>query len=280
MGCAGGVDEGFDLLIRNDQLGAIAANLIATGHWALFDPRLEADEYRSNPLNNDHGRTLLVNSCHDADIALVSTGTLKTQFHYLRLWSETTYRLKVDDDDHFVEVPELNPWNVVLAEEELHPAIKREDGWWYGPDILSNADHRPKHIFSTLWPRAKGPAITWPLLIPKIVVYLDSLLYQRNNYRESRPELASVANWQIRNLVRYLYLELSHQKNALLFQLNEEAENYMESYLEGYKRKPFYVLPSSFPKGRHLVLARREDPESYPEEIKSQWREEGRQWIT
>jgi hypothetical protein len=31
VGCAGGVDEGFDLLIRNDQLGAIAANLIATG---------------------------------------------------------------------------------------------------------------------------------------------------------------------------------------------------------------------------------------------------------
>jgi hypothetical protein len=92
--------------------------------------------------------------------------------------------------------------------------------------------------------------------------------------------LASVANWQIRNLVRYLYLELPHQKNALLFQLSEEAENYMGSYLEGYKREPFYVLPSSFPKGRHPVLARREDPESYPEEIKSQWREEGRQWIT
>lgn len=138
---------------------------------------------------------------------------------------------------------------VVLTEEELHPVIEWEDGWWYGLNILSNAEHRPEHIFSTIWPRVKGPAITSPLLIPETVVYLDSLLYQRNNYRESKPELASISNWQIRNLVRYLYLELPRQNNTLLFQLSGDTENYMGSYFQGYKRKPFYVLPSSCPKG-------------------------------
>lgn len=279
MGCAAGADEGFDLLIRDSQLSTIATELRATGLWALFDPASEVEDYRSNPLKDDHGRELLVKSCNDADVALEYTGTLEVQFNYLRLWSDTTYKMMVDDEDHFIEVPELNPWNVVLVEEEMHPAISRHDGWWYGPAILSNQDHHPKHIFSTVWPRAKGPVITMPLLIPKVIVYLDTLVCQEKNYRISKPGLASVAQWQIGNLVRYLYLDLPHQKHALLFQLGWEAENYMESYLGRYKRKPFYVMSSSNSIEGRPVLVKKEDPESYPESFKNEWRQQGRSWM-
>ncbi|RFU29224.1 hypothetical protein B7463_g7130, partial [Scytalidium lignicola] len=33
MDCVAAADEGFDLVIRNEQLRAIATELIATGHW-------------------------------------------------------------------------------------------------------------------------------------------------------------------------------------------------------------------------------------------------------
>lgn len=89
MGCKGVPGEGFDILIRNDQLNSIVNDLVATNNWAMFDPDPERKELASNPLQEVHarGRKMLLSYCHDADVALKSVGPLNTAYSYLRLWS-------------------------------------------------------------------------------------------------------------------------------------------------------------------------------------------------
>ena len=187
-------------------------------------------------------------------------------FEYLRIWSEETYKIKVDHSS-FVEVPELHPWSPFLAEKEHHPAILRTHGWWYGPSTLDKAyDRYP--IFSPIILRAKGPQNSSPTFVLSILTYLDALVYHKTHCEISKPELASIADWQIRNLVRYLYLELPHQKNSILFQVEAETENYMQPYLERYKRKPRYHLIGNT---QELMLVNDWDPKSFPDEIMRRW---------
>ena len=89
----------------------------------MFDPDPERKALASDPLQEvlARGHKMLLSCCHDVDVALKSVGPLNMAYSYLRLWSEDTYRIKVDEKS-FVEVPGLCPWNVVLIEEEFHPA--------------------------------------------------------------------------------------------------------------------------------------------------------------
>ena len=67
--------------------------------------------------------------------------------------------------------------------------------------------------------------------------------YHVTQYKHSKPGLASIASWQIRNLTRYLYLELPHQQLPLLIELEEHE--FMHDYLQSDKRKPFFCLSES-----------------------------------
>jgi hypothetical protein len=67
-------------------------------------------------------------------------------------------------------------------------------------------------------------------------------VYHATHYQTSKPRLAFIAGWQIRNLTRYLYLEFPTQKNAILFLVEAETEKYMDSYLKNYKRKPHFSV--------------------------------------
>ncbi|UPX14122.1 uncharacterized protein EKO05_0004613 [Ascochyta rabiei] len=94
-------------------------------------------------------------------------------------------------------------------------------------------------LFSEGLPRGRSQYNTYPVFVPSLAVYLDALIYHSNHYGYSKPGLATIASLQIRNLTRYLYLELPHQQLPLLIEL-EEYE-YMDEYLGRYKRKPFSV---------------------------------------
>jgi hypothetical protein len=270
MGCASHVDEGFDIVLRNDQLNMIVADLIETGHWSLFDPHKKRQIFETDILQSiqESEEYDLVKHLCEADTVLRQFDLDGFQFEYLRIWSEETYQIKVDDCA-FVEVPELNPMNNFLVEKEFHPAIDRTDGWWYGPRILDKevtAENRYR-IFSTVYKRAKGAQNPSSIFILSIPEYLDALVYHKTHYEISKPKLSFIASWQIRCLTRYLFLEVPHQKNSILFQVEAETENYMQPYLDRWKRRPILVMTDA-KESMHVNVW---DPESYPEEFRRKW---------
>jgi hypothetical protein len=126
-------------------------------------------------------------------------------------------------------------------------------------------------IFPTWLPRGKDPSNNIPIFIPSLPAHLDALIYQATQYRHSKPELAELASWEIRNLTRYLYLELPHQQLRLLIEIEED--DFIDHYLQNYKRKPVFVYrrvpgtDSEFESTR----VKEWDPSSYPDWC-HQWR--------
>ncbi|KFZ08654.1 hypothetical protein V501_05858 [Pseudogymnoascus sp. VKM F-4519 (FW-2642)] len=267
MGCSSSVDAGFDLVLRTSQLPAIVTSLVETGLWTIFDGVKTLEVFKSDAawqdLENIEGRLLLEYLC-DADTVLKWEGIEGIGFSYMRLWTEEAYHINVDACP-LVEVPELYPWNPFLVEKQFHPALRPDDGWFYGPRILDDAAAKndPDGIFNTIYQRTKGAGNTSPINILSIPAYLDALVYHKTHYATSKYGLASVADVQINNLTKDLFLELPHQMNPLLFQVDTETENYLQPYFAGWKRMPRYVM--SLSKGRVPLNAW--DPESYPEDL-------------
>ena len=261
MGSAGTMMSGCDMLVLNDEVKSIAADLVKTGHWDFFDPGPH-DPVKIPPLTE----------C-DADLVLQRTNIeQESGYEYLSLWSETTYHIKVDECPT-VEVPDTYPWQNILVEEKWHPALDREDEWWFGPLLhpdtkVTNLPERaraPTILFKGLT-RGKSLSNNHPILVPTLPTYLDALIYHKTQYRHSNPGLASIASiasWQIRNLTRYLYLELPHQQMPLLIEL--EAYEYMENYLRNFKRKPFFVYQTTPGTPFEATPVKEWDPTSYPD---------------
>jgi hypothetical protein len=116
--------------------------------------------------------------------------------------------------------------------------------------------------FSAHLPRGKSPSNAHPILVPSLPAYLDALVFHETHYKKSKPGFKLLASWIMRNLTRYLYLELPHQQLPLLMELEEDE--YMEEYLRGYKRKPFFVY-----RGGLGTRVREWDPDSYPDWCKA-----------
>jgi hypothetical protein len=116
--------------------------------------------------------------------------------------------------------------------------------------------------FSERLPRGKSPSNDYPVLVPSLPAYLDALIFHATHYKQSKQNFALLASWIIRNLTRYLYLELPHQQLPLLMELEEDE--YMEEYLRDFKRKPCFVYQ------RGLGTRVQEwDPTSYPDWCKA-----------
>ncbi|OBT77207.1 hypothetical protein VF21_04026 [Pseudogymnoascus sp. 05NY08] len=268
MGCASSVDECFDIVLRKSQVPSIVTDLVETGYWTTVDCHTEYGQILESEadwkVTEDGQHVKFLRYLSEADIVLKWIGIEAIGFGYMAIWTDETFHIDVDDCE-LVEVPELHAWSPFLVEKEFHPSLHREDDWFYGPKTLDDAgdDYR---IFSTIFHRAKGARNTTPINVLSIPAYLDVLVYQKTHYETSKPELASIADWQIRNLTRYLYLELPHQREPLLFKVEAETENFLLPYLAKWKRKPHYVSTRS---GR-VVLANIWDPASYPEDTFSQ----------
>jgi hypothetical protein len=257
MGSAGGLTRICDLLTKDSALQSIGTALIQSGHWK--DARLNEQSDLDEQFDLDEQPESV------ADIFLERTKIEDdNEYAYLCLWSETTYHINVDECPFF-EVPDFYPWYKILIEEKWHPAIGREDGWWYGPRLSSETKllGLPERAvaawtFSERLPRGKSPSNDYPILVPSLPAYLDALIFHATRYRQSKPNFALLASWIIRNLTRYLYLELPHQQLPLLIELEEDE--YMEEYLQDYKRKPCFV----YREGRGTRV-QEWDPTSYPD---------------
>ncbi|KFY92616.1 hypothetical protein V500_04127 [Pseudogymnoascus sp. VKM F-4518 (FW-2643)] len=264
MGCASCVDGCFDIVLRKSQVTPIVIDLVETGYWTLVDCHTEYSQILESDANwtvpEDGEPVAFLRYLCEADIVLEWVGVEAIGFDYMAVWTDETFHIDVDDCK-LVEVPELHAWSPFLVEKEFHPALRRDDGWFYGPNTLDDAGDRYR-IFSTIFHRAKGARNTTPINVLSIPTYLDTLVYQSTHYENFKRELASIADWQIRNLTRYLFLELPHQRDSILFQVKAETENYLLPYFAKWKRKPHYVTSRS----RGLVLVNDWDPASYPED--------------
>jgi hypothetical protein len=222
-----------DLLIRDDEIDSVTSALIRSGHWNLQIS--EPQDFWTQHY-----------SIHrDADVLLQTTANpLHWEYSHLRLYSESSYRLSVDTSP-LIHVPDVYPWKTMLIEEDWHPANNRTDDYWYGPHVhpTSKLNYPEGAALPTAFPpglpRGISPIKTNGVYIPTLSRYLDSLIYHKTQYRDTKRGLSMQATWLIENLVRYLFLELSHQRLPLLAELKEGE--YMDAYLERYIRKPFYV---------------------------------------
>jgi hypothetical protein len=256
MGSAGCLSRICDLLTKESALQSIGTALIQSGHWRNASAK-EYPDFHELPES-------------EADMFLQRTKIEDdNEYEYLCLWSETTYHINVDDCP-FIEVPDFYPWYHVLIEEKWHPAIGREDGWWYGPRLSSETKllGLPERTvaaktFSEQLPRGKSPSNDHPILVPSLPAYLDALIFHATRYKQSKQEFALLASRIIRNLTRYLYLELPHQQLPLLMELEEDE--YMEEYLWNYKRKPFFVYREGLG-----TRVQEWDPTSYPDWCKAE----------
>ncbi|OBT89770.1 hypothetical protein VE02_01374 [Pseudogymnoascus sp. 03VT05] len=264
MGCSSSVEGCFDIVLRKSQVPSIATDLVETGYWAIvnchteFGQTLESDADWT--VSGDGEHVGFLRYLCEADMVLRWVGAEAIGFDYMAVWTDDSFHINVDDCE-LVEVPELHAWSPFLVEKEFHSSLHRDDGWFFGPNTLDDVSNSYP-IFSTIFHRAKGARNVSSINILSIPAYLDALVYQSTNYKTSKHELASTADWQIRNLTRYLFLELPHQRDSILFQVKAETENFLLPYLARWKRKPHYVTSRS----RGLVLVNDWDPDSYPED--------------
>lgn len=213
MGCASCADDGFDMVIRTDQIQAISTDLVNTGHWEVFDAQLERETFEAKIYDpRDEIERRFLGLCSEANIVLMNMNLkdLGLRSSHLRLWSEETYLFSIDMA-LLVEVPRLFAKHICLAEEDFHPSANRQDSWFYGPALLSRSD-RSAPEFAPYQSQSKGVTERLRVFyVPRIPAYLDVLVAQYARYnRNNKRQLSSAANFQIRNLTRYLFLELPH----------------------------------------------------------------------
>jgi hypothetical protein len=258
MGSNGTMKNVCEILIRNNDMDTIASDLVATGQWEVNKPEPEAS----------HGHDP-IDKC-DSDLVLrrLQIGN-DNEFAYLALWSEESYHINVHECAT-IKIPDVYSWQPILVEESWHPAMHRDNGWWYGPRVHPDTEvpnaplsAHPKAIFFPGLPRAKSATHPHSILIPALPNYIDALIYHMTRYKTSKPGLWALSAWQLRNLTRYLYLELDHQQLPLLIQL-EEYE-FMEGYLKRFVRKPRFVYRVDERGSFGATRVREWDPESYPE---------------
>jgi hypothetical protein len=259
MGSNGTMTDVCEIVIRNDALSAITLDLLATGEWeGIHESKAEASARQDDDPVSKCGADVVFRRVH------IENGN---EFEWLALWSENSYHINVDECAS-IQVPDVYSWSPVLVEDGWHPAMHRDNGWWYGPRVhpdtkVSNpASAHPNAIFFSSLPRGKSAANAHCIHIPALPAYIDALVYHVTYYKATKPGLWALSSWQLRNLTRYLYLELDHQQLPLLIEM-EEYE-FMESYLKRFVRKPRFVYRVDEKGEFEATRVREWDPESYP----------------
>lgn len=151
-------------------------------------------------------------------------------WEFIRLVPEDLFFLSMDGPT--VEVPDLVAGNSFLIELEYHPDKKN---FRYGPYSMSPSDAKTP---PSNRPAAEGSEFL--ILIPTIQAYLNALFDQLREYEGCsglRRDIYAAASWNIRNFIRYLFLDLPHQTALILPRLNRRNRGAMEDKLNRYRRK-------------------------------------------
>ena len=189
--------------------------MTATGNWE----RHEIEEMTSTQ-QLDSGFDIVL-QCMDHSVP----------WDYMRLVPEDLFFLSVDGPT--VEVPDLGAYTPFLLELEYNPDKKN---FRYGPYSISPYDTR---IPPSCHPRAKAFSDV-PILIPTVPVYLNALfdqLREHKGWEGLRWNIVVAASWNIRNFIRYLFLEIPNQRALILSELSGRNRIAMEDKLNSYRPK-------------------------------------------
>lgn len=200
----------ISILVRTAQHDAIVSDLLRSGEWE--DSTLDRQEPGLPTLEEPSpGDTVL----RSLDAPAEPT--------YLRLYTEELYCLPVDVPTF--RIPAIEASVPVLYEEEYHP----DPHLRYGPPT-------PSHPGSD---RVELPDPKSPFFVPTIQAHLNACLDQLRKYEDdgSKGELVADASFNIRNYIRYLFLERPHQREKIMSKVCDRNKKLMEDRLNRYKRK-------------------------------------------
>lgn len=152
-------------------------------------------------------------------------------FTCISLWSETIYKLRVEDAEP-VPVMDIFAWNECIAEERF-ATIPETAYLAYGERTKSGTQ-----IFPPAWGSAKGLPVFIPSIPKMCDAILDQLRYRVTHAEELHKGSGNRPAYHLRNFVRYLHLEKPSQRRLLLSLLAERNRPEMELRITGFKRKP------------------------------------------
>ncbi|KAH0565360.1 hypothetical protein GP486_001243 [Trichoglossum hirsutum] len=224
MGLAVFSSENIDFLIKDDQLDHIIADLLATGQYERIQQDLGCrlrDPFVKQVPRLRHT---------DSD----QTNTLCISF-----WPESLYMLTVVGS--MVEVPDLFAWNQNLVEDRFDPAAADVMSVSYKSKLAAGRQLVPKTL-------AQSAESSYPVYVPSIPRLVDALLDQVR-YRQTHIETYNytsmpnmLPSYHLSNLIRYLHLERTYQREKLIPELAERNRAEMERRMNKFKRKPVLSL--------------------------------------
>ncbi|MCJ1247094.1 hypothetical protein MMC30_004305 [Trapelia coarctata] len=222
----------IDVLVRSSQMTAIVDDLIASGEWGITNNRAERFDFRYESYINDGPiKDVWLESCKDRgqDIA---DWTLNT----LRFWPEELYQLSVECNK--LEVPDVDTPGAVLLEEEYY----RDSYQRFGPKTPSM---RLKSGISLLRPpgvRAKAERQDIPIFVPTIEEHLNAVLDQLRKEHETKQQIGNAPEHQIRNFVRYLFLDWIPMRDWILSEKIAERNRKLMAQRIGKFRRKLLIL--------------------------------------
>jgi hypothetical protein len=217
----------LDLLIKDNKLDHIVADILATGKYERVQQDL------SSRLGDPYVKQVP---------RLRRTDEHPFQNLCLSLWSEAAYMLVASGP--MVEVPDLFARNRNLMEDRFDPVTADVVSISYQTMIAAGHSILPEML-------AQSPEPKCPVYVPSIPRFIDALLDQQR-YRQAHAEtynyvsiLDTLPSYHLSNFIRYLHLEKPHQREKLMPELAERNRADMEARLNRYKRKPL-LAPKDF----------------------------------
>ena len=217
----------IDVLVRSSHLQAPVDGLVESGEWEVSKNYAEINELNDQSLiNRSSIRDVWLKACFP-----------DPAFEYLRFWPEELYHLSVDCNK--VEVSDVSIRDYVVLEEEYY----RDPCQRFGPPLLQYHEKRNQPLLLPVQERAKIMRRDIPIFIPTIEDHLNAFLDQSREQRRANCYNGGAPNWQIRNYIRYLYLDWIPARNWLLStKIREQNLELMTERFGKYRRKPLLQL--------------------------------------
>ena len=222
----------IDVLVRSSQQESLVNDLMASGEWKIANDGVpdysittksiiitKSVTAKSANTKSANTKTVWLKSCHEDPF-----------LEYLRLWPEELYKLSIDCNK--IEVPDVSAWQPVLLEEEEY---YRDPYERFGPPRLST---RTRSILPRLQCRAKIIQQDIPIYIPTIEDHLNAYLDQLQEELLKNFVSGAYPKWQIRNFIRFLYLDWAPTREWLMrCKIRERNRDLMTERFSKFRRK-------------------------------------------
>ncbi|KAK6356817.1 hypothetical protein TWF718_001158 [Orbilia javanica] len=204
----------IDLLIRDSQYDSIKADFEASKVFRR--------------IAQNYGARLSDRYVEEFIPRFYSDSSHKWDTNAVNLWSESFYKLKIEDAE-LTQVEGITVLNPHVVDERFTRIIETEE--------LSVEKLRSHGCFGV----AKGAFRDAQFFLPSIPALCQALLRQEEHRCQIEDILESRPVYQLENLIRYLYLENPAHRDILLPLLGPH-KHAMEELIRKYKRKPHTII--------------------------------------